>query len=82
MTPVAATLATALPEIEPKSADPTTAILAGPPRKRPMVSMAMSVKKREPPLVLRSWPKSRKAMTMVEATASGTPRMPLTSSAR
>src|SRR3990170_215298 len=47
ITPVATTLATALPETEPNSAEPTTAIFAGPPRKRPMASIAMSVKKRE-----------------------------------
>ncbi len=82
MTPVAATLATALPDTEPKKPEPTTAILAEPPRNRPMVSVAISVKKREPPLKLSSWPKNRKAMTMVVATASGRPSTPLTSSAR
>ena len=42
--PTAMTLLTAAPEIMPNSAEPTTAILAAPPRKRPMPDMARSAK--------------------------------------
>ena len=49
MTPVDATLETALPEIEPNMAEAVTAILADPPRLRPISAAAISVKKSEPP---------------------------------
>jgi len=68
--PVLTTLATAEPLMVPKNALLTTATLAGPPRKRPMLSMAMSVKKRAPRLALSNSPNNRKAMTMVQATAT------------
>ena len=42
--PTATTLLTAAPEIMPNSAEPNTAILAAPPRKRPMADMARSAK--------------------------------------
>ena len=44
MMPTATTLLTAAPEIMPNSAEPTTAILAAPPRKWPMPDMARSAK--------------------------------------
>ena len=42
--PTATTLLTAAPEIMPNSAEPTTAILAAPPRNVPMPDMARSAK--------------------------------------
>ncbi len=42
--PTAITLLTAAPEIMPNRAEPTTAILAAPPRKLPMADMARSAK--------------------------------------
>ena len=48
--PTASTLLTALPEIMPNSAEPTTAILAAPPRKRPMADIEISAKKSAPPV--------------------------------
>ncbi len=42
--PTAMTLLTAAPEIMPNSAEPTTAILAAPPRNRPIDDMARSAK--------------------------------------
>ena len=42
--PTATTLLTAAPEIMPNSAEPTTAILAAPPRKLPIADMARSAK--------------------------------------
>jgi len=49
ITPVVTTLDTALPEMEPNSAEPTTAIFALPPRDRPVAANAKSVKKAPPP---------------------------------
>ena len=42
--PTATTLLTAAPEIMPNSAEPNTAILAAPPRKRPIADIARSAK--------------------------------------
>ena len=56
MTPVDATLDTALPEIEPNMADATTAILAEPPRVRPMRVAASWVNHSEPPARISNWP--------------------------
>ena len=56
MTPVDATLDTALPEIEPNMADATTAILAEPPRVRPMRAAASWVNHSEPPVRISNWP--------------------------
>ncbi len=75
--PVATTLATALPEIEPNRQEPSTAILAAPPRNRPISAIEMSVKNCMPPVFCNTWPNSRKAMTMVIATLTGKPRMPV-----
>ena len=49
MTPVEATFATAVPEIEPKRPEATTAIFAAPPRDRPIIAVAISVNHSEPP---------------------------------
>ena len=49
ITPVDATLDTALPEIEPKRPDATTAIFADPPRECPISAAAKSVKYSDPP---------------------------------
>ena len=75
--PVATTLATALPEIEPNRQEPSTAILAAPPRKRPISAIEMSVKNCMPPVLCSTCPNSTKAMTMVVATLIGRPRMPV-----
>ena len=80
--PVATTLATALPEIEPNRNEPSTAILAAPPRNRPIADIAMSVKKLMPPVPLRICPNKTKAITMVVATLIGSPSTPLVSAAR
>src|SRR6476646_1656473 len=48
--PTASTLATALPEIIPNSAEPNTAILAAPPRKFPIAAIERSEKKSTPPV--------------------------------
>ncbi len=50
-TPVVVTLEMALPEIEPNNAEATTATLAEPPRRRPMVAEAISVKNSPPPVL-------------------------------
>ncbi len=71
MTPVVATFDTAEPEMDPKSAEPTMAILALPPRVRPVAAMARSVKKAPPPAAKRSWPKKTNRSTVIVPTAKG-----------
>ncbi len=77
--PVITTFDTAVPEMDPNRLEATTAILAGPPRKRPMAAMAKSVSTVAPPLWNRTLPKSTKARTTVAATTNGKPSMPLVS---
>ena len=60
ITPVDTTLETALPDMEPKKPDAITAILAEPPRVRPIRAAAISVKKSDPPARKRTWPKKTK----------------------
>ena len=48
--PTASTFDTALPEIMPNSAEPTTAIFAAPPRKVPIADIARSEKNSAPPV--------------------------------
>ena len=67
--PTASTFDTALPEIIPNSAEPTTAILAAPPRKRPMADMAMSEKNSAPPVRASTWPRIVNGITISTATA-------------
>ena len=67
--PTASTFDTALPEIIPNSAEPTTAILAEPPRKRPMAAIAMSEKKSAPPVRASTWPRIVNGITISTATA-------------
>ena len=55
--PTASTFDTALPEIMPNSAEPTTAILAAPPRNRHIADMARSEKKSAPPVRASTWPR-------------------------
>jgi hypothetical protein len=81
-TPVATTLATALPEIVPNRADETTAIFADPPRNRPNRATAISVKNSAPPERPKSAPKNRNVTTMVVATPNTEPNTPFTSSER
>ena len=66
---------TALPEIMPNKQEAVIAILAEPPRYRPIKVSAMSVKKAEPPEANSRLPKNTKAMTMVAATITGRPSM-------
>ena len=75
MTPVVATLLTALPEIMPNRLEPTTAILAAPPRRRPVSAEAMSVNHSEAPDFSSSWPKNMNMMTMVQMIVIGMPNM-------
>ena len=80
--PTASTFDTALPEIIPNSPEPTTAILAEPPRKRPIAAMAMSEKKSAPPVRASTWPRMVNGMTTSTATCSTAPIMLLTSRPR
>ena len=82
MTPVVTTLETVLPEIEPNREDAETEILAGPPRKRPMRTVANSVKKAEPPDLKRICPKRTKATTMLVTIRMGVPKTAELSHAR
>lgn len=56
MTPVDATLETALPEMEPNMAEAKTAIFADPPRNLPMRAEASSVNHSDAPVVRKSRP--------------------------
>src|SRR5262245_6302517 len=56
--PTASTFDTALPEIMPNSAEPTTAILAAPPRNRHIADMARSEKNSAPPVRANTWPRT------------------------
>ena len=78
-TPVDITLATALPEMEPKIADAITAIFMAPPRKPPISMSDTSVKNLAPPTRLSVTPNKTKAITTVHAICSGMPRMPFAS---
>ena len=80
--PTASTLLTALPEIMPNSAEPTTAILAAPPRKRPMADIEISAKKSAPPVRASTWPRIVKGMTTITATCRMEPIAPLMSRPR
>ncbi len=82
MTPVATTLDTAEPEIEPNRAEAVIAILAEPPRNRPIRASEVSVKNDEPPDLNRIWPKNTKATTMVEPICIGRPSIADWSQAR
>ncbi len=66
--PTASTFDTALPEIIPNSAEPTTAILAAPPRKWPIAAIEMSAKKSAPPVRASTWPRIVNGMTISTAT--------------
>ena len=82
MTPVVATLDTALPEIEPNSAEATTEIFAAPPRWRPMAAIARSVKNSPPPVLNKSWPRKMNSSTIVTETLSADPSSALGSKPR
>src|SRR4029434_907318 len=62
--PSTTTLATALPLMVPNRLDETIAILAGPPRKRPINVREKSVKKAAPPTAQIVWPDQTKPKTM------------------
>jgi hypothetical protein len=81
-TPTARALAAAIPETLPNMLEPTTAILAAPPRKRPIRLMARSLKKPEPPERASSCPMKTNAITIVVAISSTRPRSPLVSKLR
>ena len=72
-TPTDATLLTALPETMPNSAEPTTQILAGPARLRPISATAMSLKNSPPPDWISRSPSQMNMMTIVAPTISGAP---------
>jgi hypothetical protein len=74
--PEVTTLAIALPEIDPMKPEAMTAALAGPPRCRPAMAYARSMKKRPAPVVSRKAPNSTKVNTTVAATPSGRPKIP------
>ena len=78
--PTASTFDTALPEIIPNKAEPTTAILAAPPRKPPIADMARSEKNSAPPVRASTWPRIVNGITISTATPRIAPIMPLTSS--
>ena len=80
--PTASTLLTALPEIMPNNAEPTTAILAAPPRKRPMAAIEISAKKSAPPVRASTCPRMVNGMTTITATCRIAPMAPFTSRPR
>ena len=63
--PVAMVLATDDPEMEPNSAEVTVAILAGPPRQRPVRAVASSTKNAPAPLFSKKAPNIMKGKTKV-----------------
>ena len=80
--PTASTLETALPEIMPNKAEPTTAILAAPPRKLPIADIEISAKKSAPPVRASTWPRMVKGITTITATCRIEPMAPLISRPR
>ena len=66
----------------PKRLEPITAIFAGPPRKRPISAMAMSLKKFEPPERIKSRPISTNGMMITTVICRITPSRPLLSMLR
>ncbi len=74
--PVLYTLATALPEMEPNSAEAKIETLAGPPLERRVSTQARSRKTCPNPARWRKHPNMTKAKIMVEDTASGMPYSP------
>ena len=80
--PTASTLLTALPEIMPNRAEPTTAILAAPPRKLPIADIEISAKKSAPPVRASTWPRIVNGITTMTATCSMEPIAPLISRPR
>ena len=81
-TPEPTTLAVELPVRVPSKLLPTTAILAEPPRKRPIAAMAMSEKKSAPPVRASTWPRMVNGITISTATPRMAPIMLLVSSPR
>ena len=74
--PVVAALADGEPEMVPKNAEASTAVLAAPPRVQPVRARASSLNHSPTPAFCNRWAKIRNTMTMVEATPRGTPKMP------
>ena len=74
--PVVRTFATAVPEIIPMRLDPTTAALAGPPRIRPVIAVAKSIRTCPAPVFSRSAPSTTTLVTKVALTPSGVPKTP------
>ena len=81
-TPTVVALEMALPEMVPNRPEASTEILAAPPRRWPMVAMAMSVTNSPPPVLNSTWPMKMKITTTVVATLSGMPISALVSKAR
>ena len=74
--PVVTVLAIDEPEIVPIKPDASTAAFAGPPRNRPIVANARSIKYRPAPVRSNAAPNSTNRNTNVELTASGMPKTP------
>ncbi len=77
ITPVEATLDTALPEMVPNRPDATTAILAAPPRVRPIMAIEMSVMNWPPPVFTSRLPRNTNATTTEMAIFMGAPNKAL-----
>ncbi|MPN03239.1 hypothetical protein SDC9_150466 [bioreactor metagenome] len=75
-TPVVATLAEALPLMQPTNALDMTAALAGPPMLLPVKAKAMSMKRSDPRVASRKAPKMTNMMMMEEAVPSGVLKTP------
>jgi hypothetical protein len=73
--PVDTTLATEEPEIDPKRAEVTTAILAGPPLHLPVKAFPSSIKNPPAPLRSKKAPNTMKGKTKVAKVAVTTPNI-------
>ncbi len=76
MEPVVTVLAMEDPEMEPMAPEATTAALAGPPLKRPIVEKERSIRYSPAPIFSKKAPKRTKRKTKVEETRRGTPHRP------
>ncbi len=74
--PVVTTLATALPESEPMMALAMAAVLAVPPRVRPVMRDESPIRSSPPPAASSTAPKSTNRYTKSAETPSGTPQIP------
>ena len=77
--PVPATLATALPDIDPKRIDPIREILAAPPFDRPIVAVDRSEKNSDPPHNVSNFPISRNGTMTKTPISNALPNIALVS---